>query len=329
MRLFIRSIAYTLLPVIFICANSYGDTVILKNGVKLKGLILDEFKDRVVVSTSDGEITLMKSDIRSSTYDSEEKALMQQGRNLLKRRQHVKAYYVFEKALELDPDLVEARERMNYLRSFLEDSVRNDIIETMNKREEIAGAREAVDPSGIIRRQMGMILVPGEKYVTVEHEPDGNFSEKMSGIQDGDRIVAVWGQMMAYMDPEEVAAALISPGEIRMTIERTVEPQLDRIRGYLRYLFFAGYKSIIGATLRLRTEGLIAERLVAGGAFASAGLKDGDMLYRITGKNTRYMPTSHVEDILKENQGKRIEVVFRREVTLWNKSGRIEERNSR
>ena len=298
--------------------NAFADTVILRDGQRMKGLIVDEFRDRVILSTPDGERTVMKSDIRSAVYDSEQKALLQQGRNQLKKGQYIKAYQTFEKAVELDPEQPEAIERLNYLRSYLETKTRYDVAAGVRKRREDSEGEKGKTLVQEVKESLGLVLEPGEKYVSVKEFNPAGVPARKTDLRPGDRIVAVWSEMTAYMGVDEVAEALLAPGEVRITVERTVFPELDRSGGFFGGLPW-GYRKIIGAGLGLRTEGVIVTGVTAGGPFDRAGIRKGDLIFRIEGNNTRYMPMRRITELIRQDEGRRIEIVIRRDLTLWRK----------
>lgn len=294
---------------------SFADTVIFKDGKRAKGLILDEFKDRIVLSTIEGEKVIPKSKIRSAVYDSEEKALMQEARNQMKKNQHIKAYYTYKKVLELDPEMKEARERMDYLKGYLEEQTKGDIMKSVRNRQERLQGASGKTPVQRAREELGLFLETGEKYVFVRSNNSSGSSKK---IKAGDSIVSVWGEMAAYMDADEVANMLLVPGETRCVIERALK--VDLYKGHAKNnLFSNGYERIIGAKLELEKRGVIVKKVSSSGPFSEAGIKRGDLIERINGKNTRYMPMSKIIDLIKENKEKKMDIVIRRGVVFWRK----------
>ena len=302
------------LIVISTCASSSADTVILKNGKKLKGLIITEYKDRVTLSTAEGEKTVMKSSIRSAIYDDEEKALLQKARNHLKRHQYMKAYYTYQKVLELDPELKEAKERVKHLRSFLEKKTREDIVEDLRGKNERLGASVSRSVKEKLAEGLGLVLGEGEKYVFVKEILDNALPGIVSSLKVKDRIVSVWGEMAAYMDAREVGQMILLPGEVKMTIERSVRPHLGSSAA-----LFSRYRSIIGGKVGLKKKGITVMKVKPGGSFDSAGIKKGDILFSVDGRLTRYMPMEEFRNIVRENQNRDIDVSVRREVTFWKK----------
>lgn len=315
----IRCFAVAMAVLSCVASLAYSDTVILKDGRRVKGLILDEMKDRIVFSTVSGEREIRKSDIRSAIYDTETQLLLQKGRNQIRRGQYIRAYNTFEKVLEIDPDIGEARERLRYLASQVEKINRLDFIgdpAAKNARESGARKKPAIEK---VREEIGLTLSLDGKYVKVEELVGKDTPAYNAGLLPGDRIVSIWGDMSAYMDETEVAESLLDGPELKMTIERTMFPVLPAaVKGRI-WLPVPAYKKAAGAGIYLRKKGFVADKVSPGGAFAGAGIMDGDLLYRIAGKNTRYMPLGAVRDVIESGRGGKIEVVIRRDISFWVK----------
>ena len=314
-----RYITAVALTILFCGLSASADTVILTNGERIKGLILDEYKDRVVVSTVYGEKIIMKSEIRSAIYDSEVKALMQKGRNQVRKMEYFEAYHTYAKALELDPKLTEARERLDYLRSFLETKMKKDITRSIQQKKEKFQGTSGVVPTQRVAEEFGITLAPNGKYIEI-----GKITDKSADmLKPGDKIISVWGELTAYMDTEEVADVLLKSDECKLVVERTLFPTLASVNNNLNNMFLNGSGKAVGAKLKLVKKGIIIKDVAPDGPFGKAGAEEGDVLFRINGKNTRYMPMRQIYEIIKENQHQEIEVVIRRSVTLWRKRERI------
>ncbi|MGB2630752.1 MAG: PDZ domain-containing protein [Candidatus Omnitrophota bacterium] len=301
---------------ILLAQNVFADTVILRDGERIKGLILDEFKDRVVVSTVEGEKSIMKSDIRSAIYDDEAKALLRKGRNQAKQMKYVEAYQTLTKAVQLDPDLNEARDQLNFLQGYLENMMRNDIAGSIKDRREKFQGVEGETLDDRLTDQLGITLVSNGKYVFVYKVVD----ESTAGaLRPGDRIVSVWGELTAYMDEEQVAGVLLESKECKLVTERTLTPRFSMSSSIMGNIFTNGYMGIIGARLKLLKKGVIVESVTPGGSFEMSGIREGDVLHRIRQKNTRYMPMRDIIAFIKDNQNREVEIVIQRDVTLWKK----------
>lgn len=308
----------TFMIVSFVTTSS-ADTVALKNGERTKGLILEEFTDRIVMSTAGGEKVFFKNDIRHVYYDDKVKALLQKGKNQIKRGQYVKAYYTYGEALEIDPDSREAKDRYNYLRSYLEKKIKNDRIRKILKKKEQTEGIDGKTSAEEASKQLGVVLKSDGEYITVEKVLKGNGSNTKDILRPGDKIISVWGENTKYMDADEVAEMMLSPSETKMVIERQVFPKLSSFGGILPRTIFKSYRSIIGASLTLNKKGLTINRASKTGPFSSVGIKDGDLLASIKGESTRYMPLKDVVRIIKNNQDEVIDITIRRNVCIWSK----------
>jgi len=305
-----------------LAVHACADTVVLKNGESVKGLILDEFSDRIVVSTVEGEKILMKSEIRSAAYDEEVKAIMQKARNCAKKGKYFKAYQLYEQAAMMDPELEEAGERRDHMRNYLEVKTREDLIEKINFNNE---QRSGISPEGAdaeLGRELGLALGDGEKYPVIKGvSADAAYAGRIRPAS-GDSIVSVWGQMTAYMDRQDVASELLSSGEVRFEIERTVRVVLGEYTPLVDGLVFPRYKGVVGGAVTLTKKGLVVSDVFAAGPFRDAGIMPGDHICRLDGRNIRYVPVGEILDFFVGKQGQSIDVVIRRDVIAWKKDDR-------
>ena len=68
------------LAVLFCWVSMAGaDTVSLKSGAQQKGIVVEKYNDRVVLSTVDGEVEVKDSDIKDIIYDRREDNLVKLG----------------------------------------------------------------------------------------------------------------------------------------------------------------------------------------------------------------------------------------------------------
>ncbi|MFH1798934.1 MAG: PDZ domain-containing protein [Candidatus Omnitrophota bacterium] len=303
---------------------SSADTLILKNGDKIKGLILEEFKDRVVFSTVDGEKEFMKSVLSSAVYDSEEKALLRKGSNQFKRGQYVKAYYTYKLVAELNPDLEEARERLYYLRSYIDTKDRRDILEDVASKKERDEQAPGITPARMVEEELGLVLEEGERHVLIKEIKENSLLGKDLEIKPGDCIVSVRGEMTAYMGINEVAEILLIPGEVRVATEREIFLKLKPITFLFDKIPFNRYRQILEAELMLQKQGIIFQNLKEQGVAETAGVRKNDLLFRINGLNVRYVPLAKVMETIENNQGREIDLIIRRNVTLWRKGKKHE-----
>lgn len=287
---------------------------------RIKGLVVDEYADRIIVSTGDGEKTLMKSDVQSVLYSSEEDSLMRKAFGYLDRGRPVEAYNMFGNVLEISPDNDRARDMRIYIRGSMESAIRENFSGTMLREKAGHAGIRSTGAGSQAGKTLGFHLEKGEKNVIVRDVKKDLALYSAGDLEPGDRIVKVGGIFTAFMDPEEVYGLLLAKTEVNLTLERTVFPEIPYRRGILGGLFSGRYRNMLGAALKLYRQGITVEDLVRGGTFCLAGIREGDLVWSIDGKSTRYMPVSEAVDVISRNRGRTIEIVVRRNMTLWRKA---------
>ena len=90
--------------------NAIADNITLRDRNKVKGLIVDEYVDRIVVSTFEGEKTILRKDIKDIQYENEETRLLKLGDEATARGKYKNAIYYYQAVLKLNPDSVAARD---------------------------------------------------------------------------------------------------------------------------------------------------------------------------------------------------------------------------
>ncbi|MBU1895230.1 MAG: hypothetical protein KJ983_05410, partial [Candidatus Omnitrophica bacterium] len=278
----------------FLIEVSFADIVVLKDGSKIKGLVVDEFKDRIILSTITGEKTIMKSNMKSVMYDNEEDFLIQKAENYEKSYRYVKAYNIYEKILELNPHCEKASERLYCLRNYLENSARRDLTKDIQKKNNPLSATKEQSSLEQLTETFGIVLDGNGEYVYVK-DVNGAASKK---LKVNDRIISVWGEKTSYTDAEVVARLFTSFGEVKFRIERVIFPIFPK-----KDNLFALYQKIIGAELKLCEKGILINNLVLGGCFDKNGVCEGDLLASINKKSTRYMGMSEITDAITSNKG--------------------------
>ncbi|MFH1665198.1 MAG: PDZ domain-containing protein, partial [Candidatus Omnitrophota bacterium] len=212
-----------------------------------------------------------------------------------------------------------AKERLHYLKVYLETKLSQDLDERIaSKNRELKGAA-GKSPAERVADEFGIVLAEGEKYVYIEKMAGGGLSDAEKVLEPGDKIVSVWGEMMAFMRVDEVAQVFSAPEEVRVTIERVLVSKVRSANGLFGRLSLNKYSNMIGADLALFEEGVVVEKVVPGGAFDEAGVREGDILSRIDGKNTLYMPMPGIIRVIENKQERDMEIVVRRDITLWRK----------
>ncbi|MFH1790537.1 MAG: nickel pincer cofactor biosynthesis protein LarC [Candidatus Omnitrophota bacterium] len=298
--------ALGILCALFISACASADTVTLKNGREIKGIVVEEYNDRLVMSTAQGEIEIKKDSVRSVKYDLEEQNLVAMGDKYMASHQYDKAFYFYDKAKKINPDYADALEGVNYLNSYLFRQAGARKAMHVQWRQEVESFQNSKpvtwesNESQLIRF-IGMELSENTRNEIIISKVYSGMPAAEAGIEKGDCISSIWGRLTKYMSVEDVVADLVKPGlmEIQITVDRIVPVTPDTLtQPQFDYVF----------------EGLTLKNVTNGSKAYLAGFRDGDMVNTIRGQSVRYTP---LKEVIKELKLGPTVVGIRRKITIW------------
>lgn len=303
---------------IFAATALYADTVILKNGTKVKGLVVDEYVDRIALSTVEGEKYILRKDIDRIEYDTPEQNYMQMGRAYEDRAWHDKAAFFYRKAMDINPDYKEARDAYvaSHAKMWHEEEKRtkkdvelhNMAIEWQRARKNKKAPAAVKSKEILAKENTGIVLVENEGVFGINEVVPGSGADK-AGIQKGDFLVGIWGRLIRYSKLEDVLAELIGPkySEVKIVIEKAVPVSIE-----------AGadaYKEL-GVSLGFEYEGLAIKDIASGKKGELSGLKKGDFIIAIDKNITRYLPIDSIIALINNPKNNNILFTIRRSINL-------------
>jgi RNase P/RNase MRP subunit p29 len=302
-------------------SRSPADIIYTNDGKEIKGIVVEEYKDRLVLSTADGEVTVLKSDIRELNFDSEEENLIRLAEQAMDRRDQARAYSYYERALKLNPDSKAAKNGMAYLQGYIlrqQEAKKEEDIRRQSDLELYGNAAMAVkggveDQVATLGKTTGMTIAINDNFPQIESVKI-NSPAYEAGVRKGDFLIGIWGKLTGYMSLDEILNALLkrSALEIRCTIERTAELPINPNR-----VVAGGTESAIGAVLSMELDGLT----VSSAKEAGSGLQTGDLIAAIDGKSTRYMPLKKAAELITNTKSDTVKLTFRRSIIIWRSSG--------
>ena len=273
-------------------APAFADTIYYNSGETLKGLVVEEHRDRIVVSTEAGEWTILREDIAEVFYDDPERNYLYLGNQALLTENFALAHGFFRKALQLHPDFREGVDALNRLADL--------------KKKSESPEREA-DPLRTLQARWGLALSLGTNYAQVQTVKEASVAAR-AGMMAQDSLVAAWGESLGFLPLEEVARALLGPPEslVRLTIQRSVQ------------LAQPGSKKGTwpGWTLSMEPLGLTVMAVEPGSAAEAQGFRAADRVVEMDGRFTRYMPLEEAVAVVRDLQKKGLLVVIHRDLLI-------------
>ena len=303
---------------LFFVATLHADTINMKNGDRIKGLVVDEYADRVIMNTVDGEEDIFRKDIEDIEYDTPEQTFMQLGRSYEAKGWYDKASFYYKKAMEINPDYKEARELYlaSYTKSWRQkDEITKKEIKWRNmvmdwwKDKDKKTPPPKKDYSLLLKKTLGFSLSEKKGYFTIDTIRPYSAAAK-GGIKGGDVLVGIWGRLIRYSKMEEVVDELLGPkhSELKVLVEKEIVIPTEQKTNNL-------YKEL-GILLGFEYEGLLIKNVTPGEAGERLGFKEGDSLIKIDKNVTRYIPFDGIIAIINNADNKDMVFTIRRNVTL-------------
>jgi len=306
--------------ILFTAEICRADTVTLKNGDLVKGVILENYADRILVSTYEGEKSIMKSRIANLKYDAQEDNLLSLGEHHREKGDFDDAYFYYKKAYKVNPGLKAAKDGIILSKQAFFEKERQRHEGAVEKRRIIEefkskGRFDEVpeDKERVLRDVLGIALKM-DGINSIVGRIEGRSVAEISGIRLGDRIIAIWSSLTGFLSKDEVISRLIdrTPRELKLTIERDIKV------GKKRHIFVRSTENFIGTRFVMQWDGLTVGDVIADGPAGRAGLKTGDLVMKIEGKPTRYMNAPNMHELIRKAQGE-VAFTIRREISVWKK----------
>jgi len=297
--------------VMFCTGVSFCDTVYLKDGSEVKGIVVENYTDRIVLSTEHGETDIRKGEIKKTQYDLMEQNLVSMAERAKSRGEYQKAYFYYDKARKINPEFKEAVEGINYVSGYLfrkEEAKKTDHVnwlqdvQSFQRKKSISTGEPAMQK---LKMNVGMEIESADGKSIVVSKVFSGMPARKAGVRKGDVIASVWNQLTGYMSSEDVAREIVKRESLEMRIQIDREVEIEP--------YTLGFPES-----NLVFEGLVLQNIAEGSTAYKRGLRNGDQVMSVDGKNIRYTPLKDVVTML--NSGPQ-NVVIRRALTIWRKEG--------
>ena len=277
--------------------NLFADTIFLKHGDTIKGIVTEQYEDRVIIRVPGGEIGIYRNRISHIRFDEPEQNYLQLGDKYMEKKRFDKAVQLYKRAVKINPDFQQAKDAL--LR--LEDRRKAYIIERQKKEELFRKTRE--EPEITLRKMLGIEIDRTYKMYIYPESPAAK-----KGIQTGDKLISIYNQQVKHMPLAKVRQYLIGSGtgkvkltvEVRFAIERRIRTALGKL----------------GIRIEIKETGLTITEVVRNSPAERLGLKSGDRIAAINEKSTRYMKMKQVIKNLKQRSTGQLSLSIRRNISL-------------
>lgn len=269
--------------------NSYADTVYMKDGATQKGLVVEEYYDRFVFNTEDGEKEILKSNIDEIFFSEPYWNNLYLGKKFEKEDDFDSALRFYRLALQADPDF-----------GIAEDAIKGleDAKWRFKKSWRYRELRE------MLNVQLGMFLKRDKEKIVVK-----KIGPARQDILKGDVLIRCWAEPLTYADLKNATKVLIGLSNtiLKLVVEREIEIETTQTMKLFRP--FAVSMEVEGPTIRTIKEDSATYR---------SGLRQGDLIVKINDRSTRYMKLGEMKRRLFGKAKEKL-LTIRRGITLMRK----------
>jgi C-terminal processing protease CtpA/Prc len=276
-------------------AGAQADEIHLKSGGRVKGLVLENYEDRLLVSTVEGEQVFLKQDIANVDYDDPAYAVLNLAREKEAAGKMPQALAYYEKAYELNENLAEAKQAALGIRSKLWANMSAKPVSSVAKQQDIEDAYRAnisleeqasknIDEEAeLLGERLGVRLEKAGDWVIVGHARLGSSGHKY-GMRAKDRLVGVDGKSLRYLSVDAVGRELLEPRNANAVLDMERDLVFNRDSKHRKLKHF-------GFSVKQKYEGLTISQVKRSTPADDMKLEPGGLITRIDDEPTRYMST--------------------------------------
>ena len=276
----------------------YADAVYLTSGDIVKGVVVEEHCDRIVLSTYKGEVEILNFSIDQIFFDNEEQNYAYLGDKALNKGEFGLALGLYQKSAQINPDYERARGAFLRLTDALSRQKLN------------------IKPQDAIKKldeQLGINIVKFNDKIKAMFVRSDSPAAK-AGISAGNIINNVWDASLMFMDTQSAAEIMLGAPltPVRLTLEKNITLPAGPLPWYKKIFSFLRFHDF-GFKFSLRPNGLIIISVRPDGEAYKSGLIVDDEITRIDNEPVRYMPVSMVRKKIFESKLKNVVITIKRQ----------------
>lgn len=253
----------------------YADTIILKDGRRIEGLILSEQRDCYIVKIKIGTTKVDKATIEKIDRLTSEENLVNFGNKYLESKNYDSAIEQYKKALEINPEYKPAKDaiiKTEKMRKELEEKL---LAELEKRKAELKGEKDLVEKRFGFRMDAANDLL---RIISV----NADSGAEAAGLRRNDQIIQINNKPAKGGSIEKIIGYLAKGenGSYNFLIQRQISLTRKKI-DYQKRVFVG-----VGIFLDAAGSDLMVNSVIAGGPADLAGLRPGDRVISINGKPT-------------------------------------------
>jgi len=289
------------------CGACYADTVYLNDNSEIKGIVVEEYVDRIVYSTVEGEREIGKADIVHIKRDEPADNLIALGDAAMEKGFHKVALKYYLMAQNVNPYITSLNGKIYRVETLIHKAPEMRKRQRLALKNEIMSGRPSSspdedDPAVALKKKLGIAIQERRGRFFIK-DMSGESPFRKAGARKGDAIISVWSKLCDYMSLAELYELLASPGDamINVTIERDL---------------FMRAGAPFDASVVMEWEGAVVKSVPGGGGAEKAGFRARDLITAINGRPVRYVPLATVTRRLGEADVKK-SVSVRRKLNIF------------
>jgi len=289
-------------------SRTYADTIVLKDGRRIEGVILAEQQNCYIVKIKIGTTKVDKAMVDKVSRLSSEENFVNFGDQFLDSKNYGAALEQYKKALDVNPEFqpaIDAVAKVEKIKKEIEEQKRAELEKRKKELEEKKDAAE---------KGFGFRLdVANDQLRIISISADSG--AETAGLKRNDQIIQINNQPMKGKSLEEIINYLVKgeSGTYSFLVQREVELTRKKI-DYQKHTFVG-----VGIFLDVAGNDLIVNSVIVGEPADLAGLKPRDKVISINGKITAGVSVNDAAELIGGTELSAVTLIIQRSVDIERK----------
>ncbi len=267
---------FVLILIVFLASTGqrvYADTIILRDGRRIEGLILAEQRDCYIVKIKIGTTKVDKATIEKIDRLSSEENLVNFGNQYLESKNYDSALEQYKKALDVNPEYQPAKDAIIETEKIMKELEEKRLAELEKRKVTLGREKDLVEKGFGFRMDAANDLL---RIISV----NADSGAEAAGLRRNDQIIQINNKPVKGDSIEKIIGYLTKDenGSYNFLIQRQVSLTRKKI-DYQKHVFVG-----VGIFLDVAGNYLIVNSVIAGGPADLAGLRARDRVISVNGK---------------------------------------------